>query len=109
MHCARHGGTSATRSSGHHRLFGERRRMSMLAVHDLAVSYGNINAVQGVSFQVEPGELVALIGANGAGKSSTLNCLAGLLPAKRGDVKIQGQSLNRVPAFERVSHGMALV
>ncbi|HVK99646.1 MAG TPA: ABC transporter ATP-binding protein [Dongiaceae bacterium] len=81
----------------------------MLAVHDLAVSYGNINAVQGVSFQVEPGELVALIGANGAGKSSTLNCLAGLLPAKRGDVKIQGQSLNRVPAFERVSHGMALV
>ncbi|NPU92992.1 MAG: ABC transporter ATP-binding protein [Gammaproteobacteria bacterium] len=83
--------------------------MSMLVVNDLAVSYGNINAVQGVSFRVEPGELVALIGANGAGKSSTLNCLAGLLPAKRGDVQLQGQSLNRVPAHDRVAHGMALV
>ena len=67
--------------------------MSMLVVNDLAVNYGNINAVQGVSFRVEPGELVALIGANGAGKSSTLNCLAGLLPAKRGDVQMLGQSL----------------
>ena len=83
--------------------------MSMLVVNDLAVSYGNINAVQGVSFRVEPGELVALIGANGAGKSSTLNCLAGLLPAKRGDVQLLGQSLNRVPAHDRVAHGMALV
>ncbi len=83
--------------------------MSMLVVQDLAVSYGNINAVQGVSFHVEPGELVALIGANGAGKSSTLNCLAGLLPAKRGDVNILGQSLTKIPAHERVSHGMALV
>jgi len=83
--------------------------MSMLVVSDLAVSYGNINAVQGVSFRVEPGELVALIGANGAGKSSTLNCLAGLLPAKRGDVQLLGQSLNRVPAHDRVAHGMALV
>lgn len=83
--------------------------MSMLVVNDLAVSYGNINAVQGVSFRVEPGELVALIGANGAGKSSTLNCLAGLLPAKRGDVQIQGQSLEKIPAHNRVAHGMALV
>ncbi len=83
--------------------------MSMLQVNDLAVSYGNINAVQGVSFRVEPGELVALIGANGAGKSSTLNCLAGLLPAKRGDIKIQQQTLNKIPAHDRVAHGMALV
>jgi len=83
--------------------------MSMLVVQDLAVSYGNINAVQGVSFRVEPGELVALIGANGAGKSSTLNCLAGLLPAKRGDVHMQGQSLNKIAAHDRVAHGMALV
>lgn len=83
--------------------------MSMLVVNDLAVSYGNINAVQGVSFRVEPGELVALIGANGAGKSSTLNCLAGLLPAKRGDVQMLGQSLKNIPAHDRVAHGMALV
>lgn len=83
--------------------------MSMLVVNDLAVSYGNINAVQGVSFRVEPGELVALIGANGAGKSSTLNCLAGLLPAKRGDAQLQGQSLKNIPAHDRVAHGMALV
>lgn len=83
--------------------------MSMLVVSDLAVSYGNINAVQGVSFRVEPGELVALIGANGAGKSSTLNCLAGLLPAKRGDVQMLGQSLKNIAAHDRVAHGMALV
>lgn len=83
--------------------------MSMLVVNDLAVNYGNINAVQGVSFRVEPGELVALIGANGAGKSSTLNCLAGLLPAKRGDVQMLGQSLKNIPAHDRVAHGMALV
>lgn len=83
--------------------------MSMLMVNDLAVSYGNINAVQGVSFRVEPGEWVALIGANGAGKSSTLNCLAGLLPASRGDIQVQGRALKNMPAHTRVVHGMALV
>lgn len=75
----------------------------------LEVAYGGIRAVKGIDLEVRGGELVALIGANGAGKSSTLNCLAGLLPAKRGDVQLQGQSLNRVPAHDRVAHGMALV
>lgn len=83
--------------------------MSVLDVKDLAVSYGNINAVQSVSLQVNAGELVALIGANGAGKSSTLNCIAGLLPAKRGEIRLLGTALSRIPAHERVRHGMALV
>lgn len=83
--------------------------MSLLNVDNLSVAYGGIHAVQGISFHVGQGELVALIGANGAGKSTTLNCLAGLLRPTTGDLAFDGKSLKAVPAHTRVGLGMALV
>ena len=82
--------------------------MSMLKVEDLNVYYGSIHAIKGISFQVEEGEIVTLIGANGAGKSTTLNTVAGLLKPKEGDVQFEGNSLLSVPAHKIVSRGMAL-
>lgn len=83
--------------------------MSLLSVDNLSVTYGGIHAVQGISFHVGHGELVALIGANGAGKSTTLNCLAGLLRACSGELVYEDKSLRAMPAHARVSLGMALV
>lgn len=83
--------------------------MSLLSVENLSVAYGGIHAVQGIGFQVGPGELVALIGANGAGKTTTLNCLAGLLPASAGVVKFDGAVITGMPAHERVGRGLSLV
>lgn len=82
--------------------------MSMLKVEDLHVYYGSIHAIKGVSFEVEEGEIVTLIGANGAGKSSTLNTISGLLKPRSGDVSFEGKSIVNVPAHKIVSHGMAL-
>lgn len=82
---------------------------SILQVKGLTVAYGGIQAVQGIDFKVAPGETVALIGANGAGKSTTLNCLAGLLRECKGEVVFEGKPIMRVPAHERVGFGMALV
>lgn len=83
--------------------------MSMLEVHGLEVHYGGIRAVKGVSMRVEEGELVCLIGANGAGKSSTLRTLSGLADDARGRVSYQGHDISRQPAFERARSGLALV
>lgn len=83
--------------------------MSMLDVRDLHIAYGGIRAVQGVDFHVKGGELVALIGANGAGKSSTLNCLAGLIRPLSGQISLAGESLAQVPPHGRVLRGLALV
>ena len=83
--------------------------MSMLEVHGLEVHYGGIRAVKGVSMRVEEGELVCLIGANGAGKSSTLRALSGLADDARGRVSYQGRDITRQPAFERARSGLALV
>lgn len=83
--------------------------MSLLSVDNLSVAYGGIHAVQGISFHVGHGELVSLIGANGAGKSTTLNCLAGLLRACSGELVYEDKSLRAMPAHARVSLGMALV
>ncbi len=83
--------------------------MSMLDVRDLHIAYGGIRAVQGVDFHVKSGELVALIGANGAGKSSTLNCLAGLIRPLSGQISLAGESLAQVPPHGRVLRGLALV
>lgn len=69
--------------------------MAFLEVHDLHVSYGAIAALRGVSFQVEAGQVVTLIGANGAGKSTTLNTLSGLLSARSGQIRFDGQAINR--------------
>ena len=83
--------------------------MSILEVLDLEVRYGGIRAVKGVSLRVEEGELVCLIGANGAGKSSTLRALSGLAETTMGRVSYQGRDINALPAFERARSGLALV
>ena len=82
--------------------------MSMLKVEDLHVYYGSIHAIKGVSFEVNEREIVTLIGANGAGKSTTLNNVAGLLKARSGSITFEGKSLAGVPASKIVSLGMAL-
>lgn len=80
----------------------------LLEVKDLSVAYGNIAAVKGISFHVDAGEVVALIGANGAGKSSTLRAISGMIPFG-GDILWKGQSLRSVPAHRIVALGIAHV
>ena len=82
--------------------------MAMLKVTDLNVYYGSIHAVKGVSFEVNQGEIVTLIGANGAGKSTTLNTVAGLLKPRTGGIEFEGESLVGVPAHKMVTKGIAL-
>lgn len=81
----------------------------LLTVRDLNVYYGAIHAVKGVSFEVNSGEIVTLIGANGAGKSTILNTVAGLLRPASGAVTFDDRSLVGVPAHRIVSDGLALV
>lgn len=81
----------------------------MLQVKDLVVSYGNIQALHGVSFEVKQGEIVTLIGANGAGKSTTLRALSGLVKVKEGSVKFEGQEISKVPAHKIVARGLGHV
>jgi len=80
----------------------------LLSIRDLAVAYGNIRAVRGISFDVDEGDIVTLIGANGAGKSSTLRAISGLIPYT-GQVIYQGQSLKNKPADVIVANGIAQV
>jgi branched-chain amino acid transport system ATP-binding protein len=80
----------------------------MLEVRDVSVSYGNIRAVRNISFSVSEGEIVTIIGANGAGKSSLLRALSGLVPFS-GSISFRGQSLSNVPAHKIVGLGMAHV
>ena len=82
--------------------------MSLLKVEDMHVYYGNIHAIKGVSFEVNEGEIVTLIGANGAGKSTTLNTIAGLLKPRSGHVIFEGKNIVGMPASKVVSLGMAL-
>ena len=81
----------------------------MLKVSDLNVYYGAIHAVKGVSFEVLPGEIVTLIGANGAGKTTILNTVAGLLHPASGTVEFEDKSLVNVSAHRIVNQGLALV
>ena len=83
--------------------------MSMLKVEDLHVYYGSIHAIKGVSFEVNEGEIVTLIGANGAGKSTTLNTIAGLLHSKTGSITFMDEPLNKYPCHKIVSKGLAMV
>ena len=83
--------------------------MAMLEVKDLEVYYGVIQAIKGVSFEVNQGEVIALIGANGAGKTTILHTVTGLLSPKRGQVIFEGNDITRVPAHKIVSMGMAHV
>ena len=82
---------------------------TILKVDNINVYYGSIHAIKGVSFEVSQGEIVTLIGANGAGKSTTLNTISGLLRSKTGSVTFLGEDLGRVPAHKVVSRGLALV
>lgn len=82
---------------------------SVLQVENINVYYGSIHAVKDVSFHVEQGEVVTLIGANGAGKSTTLNTVAGLLHSRTGSVRFMGEELRHVPSHKLVGRGMALV
>ena len=82
--------------------------MSLLKVEDIHVYYGNIHAIKGISFEVNEGEIVTLIGANGAGKSTTLNTIAGLLKPRSGSITFDGKNLLGTPASKVVSLGMAL-
>ena len=81
----------------------------ILQVDDINVYYGSIHAIKGISFEVNEGEIVTLIGANGAGKSTTLNTISGLLHSKTGHIEFMGEPLNHVPSHKVVSKGLALV
>lgn len=81
----------------------------MLQVNDLQVSYGMINAIKGVSFTVNKGEIIALIGSNGAGKTTILHTITGLVPAKSGSIVFEGRELTKTPAHKIVGMGMAHV
>jgi branched-chain amino acid transport system ATP-binding protein len=83
--------------------------MSLLEVRGLEVRYGGIRAVKGVDLTVEEGELVCLIGANGAGKSSTLRAISGLMPTPPGAVRYAGRDLAGARAFERARAGLVMV
>lgn len=81
----------------------------MLELNNVTVSYGAIEALHGISFRVEEGEIVTLLGANGAGKSSTLRSISGMVPVKDGSIRFQGKDLNKIPAHEIVGLGIAHV
>lgn len=83
--------------------------MAMLEVKDLQVYYGMIQAIKGVSFEVNQGEIIALIGANGAGKTTILHTITGLLHPKTGSIHFDGVELTKTPAHKIVSMGMAHV
>ena len=83
--------------------------MAMLEVHDIEVYYGMIQAIKGISFEVNEGEVISLIGANGAGKTTTLHTITGLLQAKAGKIMFEGKDITKTPAHKIVSMGMAHV
>jgi branched-chain amino acid transport system ATP-binding protein len=82
--------------------------MALLEVNDIHTRYGNIEALKGVSLTVEEGEVVTLIGSNGAGKSTTLRSITGLTPASAGSIRFQDEDITRVSAQEVVARGIAL-
>ena len=82
---------------------------ALLIVEGLRVAYGGIQAVRGITFHINPGEMVALIGANGAGKTSTLKALARMLDTAGGSIRYLGKEINKLPPHRLVSEGIALV
>ena len=83
--------------------------MSMLKVTDLQVYYGVIQALKGISFEVNEGEVIALIGANGAGKTTILHTVTGLINQKAGKIEFEGKDISHTPAYKIVAEGMAHV
>ena len=82
--------------------------MSLLTIDNIHVYYGAIHAIKGISFEVKEHEIVTLIGSNGAGKSTTLNTIAGLLKPRSGSVTFDGENLSSMPTSKVVSQGIAL-
>ena len=83
--------------------------MSMLKVTDLQVYYGVIQALKGISFEVNEGEVIAMIGANGAGKTTILHTVTGLINQKAGKIEFEGKDISHTPAYKIVAEGMAHV
>ena len=83
--------------------------MDILNVNDLNVYYGGIHAIKNISFNIKKGEIVSLIGANGAGKTSTLHAISGLVPIKSGEISLNGENVTNIAAHKLVSLGMAHV
>ncbi|HEY3363663.1 MAG TPA: ABC transporter ATP-binding protein [Symbiobacteriaceae bacterium] len=81
----------------------------MLEVREIDVYYGDVQALWGVSFEIREREVVTLIGANGAGKTTSLRALSGLAPARRGSVRFEGQPVNGLPPYELLARGIVLV
>lgn len=81
----------------------------MLKIDNLKVNYGGIEAVKGISFEVEEGSIVTLIGANGAGKSTTLRTITGLVPPRSGTITFMGNNITGLPTHDIVSRGITLV
>ena len=82
---------------------------AILTVDNINVYYGSIHAIKGISFEVNAGEIVTLIGANGAGKSTTLNTISGLLRSRTGAIQFMGEDLGKLPPHKTLSKGLALV
>ena len=83
--------------------------MAMLEIKDLEVFYGVIQAIKGISFEVNEGEVIALIGANGAGKTTILQTITGMIPAKHGSILFEGTDITKIPGHKIVPMGMAHV
>ena len=82
---------------------------ALLTVDNLELAYGELSVCRGISLDIKPGEIVALIGANGAGKSTTLRAIAGQLVPRAGTITLRGQDITRLPSHERTALGIALV
>lgn len=83
--------------------------MALLEVKNLEVFYGVIQAIKGISFEVNEGEIVTLIGSNGAGKTTTMHSIMGLIPAKHGEIIYEGQNITKIPPHKIVKMGMTQV
>src|SRR5918998_2406631 len=79
--------------------------MALLELNDVHTYYGNIHALKGISLEVDQGEIVCLIGSNGAGKSTTLKTISGLLQPRQGEVRLQGQRISGLAAHKIVARG----
>src|SRR4029078_1441769 len=105
------GAGGGAEDSGRHRgLSGWRTVVSaLLEVENLELAYGPIAVCRDISLRLDRGEIIALIGANGAGKSTTLRAIAGVLPPRRGTIKFAGHDVTATPSYERSKLGIALV
>lgn len=81
----------------------------MLKIDNLHVNYGNFEALRGVSVEISDGEIVALLGGNGAGKTTTINSISGLTDMKQGSITFMGETIDSLPAYERVKKGIVQV